>query len=67
MFPSIGAQGKIGLITAERIESGDSGMLFEAPEGSEGCGNTCGWDCEDSPGLEVQARLGGGGLCTGRV
>ena len=62
MFPSIGAQGKSGLITAERIESNDSGMLAEALGGGGDCGGTYGWDCEDSPGLEVLARLGEGGL-----
>ena len=32
MFPSIRAQGKSCLITVKRIESGDSGMLDEAPK-----------------------------------
>ena len=66
MFPFIGAQGKSGLITIERIESSDSGMLVEAPRGGGDYGGTCGCDCEDSPGPKVLARLGGGGLCTGR-
>ena len=30
LAPSIGGQGKSGLITAESIELGDSGMLVEA-------------------------------------
>ena len=64
MFPSIGAQGKSGLITTDRMESGDIGVLAEAPEGGEECGSTCGWDWEDSPGLEVWAHLGRGGLST---
>ena len=66
MFPSIGAQGKRGLITTERIESGDNGMLAKAPEGGGDCGGTCGRDCEDSSGLEVLTFLGRGGLRFGR-
>ena len=66
MFPSIGAQGKSGLITTERIESGESGMLVEAPGGSGDYGGTYGWDCKDFPGPEVLASLGGSVLCTGR-
>ena len=66
MFPSIEAQGKSGLIIVERIESDDSGKLAEAPGGGGDYGGTCGWDCEDSLGLEVLACLGGGGLRTGR-
>ena len=64
MFPSIGAQGKSGLITIDRMEPGDIGALAEAPGGGEDYGGTCGWDWEDSPGLEVLAHLGRGGLST---
>ena len=67
MFPSIGAQGKMGLIIAKRMEPGDSGVLAEAPRGGGDCGGTYGWDWEDSPRLEVLARLGGGGMSTGHV
>ena len=67
MFPFIGAQGKIGLITTERMESGDSGMLGEALGGGGDWRGTCGWDCEDYSGPEVLARFGGGGLSIGRV
>ena len=66
MFPYIGAQGNSGLTTIDRMESGDSGVLAKAPEGGKDCGDSFGWDCEDSPGPEVQAHLGEGGLCTGR-
>ena len=61
----MGAQGNSGLLIAERIELGDSGMLAEAPRGGGDCGGTCSWDCKDSLGLEVPARLGRGGLLTG--
>ena len=67
MFPSIGAQLKSGLIITKRMESGDNGMLGEAPGGGGDYGGTCGWDCEDSMRPEVLARLGGSGLSTGRV
>ena len=67
MFPSIGAQGKSGLITVDRMEPGDIGVLAEAPRGGVDYEGTCGWDWEDCPGLEVLARLGGGGLSTGCV
>ena len=66
MFPSIGAQGKSGLITIDRMKSGDSGVLAKAPEGGKDWGDFFGWDCEDSPGPEVQAHLGEGGLRIGR-
>ena len=33
MFPSIGAQGKSGLITIDKMELGDIGVLVEASEG----------------------------------
>ena len=64
MFPSIRTQGKSGLITIDRMESGDIGALAEAPGGGGDCGGTYGWDWEDSPGLEVLAHLGRGGLST---
>ena len=67
MFPSIGAQGKSGLITADRTESGYIGALAEAPGGGGDRGGTCGWGWEDSLGQEVLACLGGGGLSTGCV
>ena len=66
MFPSIGAQGKSGLITADIMEPGDNGVLTEAPEGGGDCEDSYSWDCKDLLGPEVLARLGGGGLCTGR-
>ena len=65
MFHSIGAEGKSGLITVDRIKLGDIRALVEALRGRGDCGGTYGW--EDSPGLEVLARLGGGGFSTGRV
>ena len=49
MFPSIGAQGKSGLTTIDKMELDDSGVLVEAPRGGGDCGGTCGWDWEDSP------------------
>ena len=42
MFPFIGAQGKSGLITADRTEPGDNGALAEAPRGGGDCGGTFG-------------------------
>ena len=65
MFPSIEAQGKSGLTTADIMEPGDSGVLAEAPRGGGDYGYSCGWDCKDSLGSEALARLGGGGLGTG--
>ena len=41
MFPSIGAQGKRGLIIEGKMESGDIGVLAEAPEGGGNYGGTC--------------------------
>ena len=67
MFPSIGAKGKSGLITAYRMEPGDIRSLPKALRGGEEYGGTYGWDWEDSPTLEVLACLGGGGLSTGCV
>ena len=66
MFLSIGAQGKSGLITTERIDSSDNGILVEASGGGGDYGSTCDCDCENSSGPEVLAHLGEGGLCTGR-
>ena len=51
---------------AERIEPCDSGMLAKALGGGGHCGGICDYDCEDSSGPEVLARLGGGGLRTSR-
>ena len=65
MLHAMGAQGNSGLVIAERIEPGDSGMLAEAPGGGGVYVCTCGCDCEDSPRPEVLARLGGGGLRIG--
>ena len=59
MLPSIGAQGKSGLMIVKRIEPGNSGMLAEVPGGVRDCGGTYGCDCEDSPRPEVVAYLGG--------
>ena len=67
MFPSIGAQGKIGFITVEMMELGDTGMLGEALGGGGDYEGTCGWDYEDSLRLEVLARFSGGGLSTSCV
>ena len=36
------------------------------PGGGGDCGGSFGWDCEDSPGSEVLASLGGGGLAVGK-
>ena len=33
MFPSIGAEGNNGLITADRMEPGENGVLAKAPRG----------------------------------
>ena len=66
MLPAMGAQGNSGLLIAEMIEPGDSGMLVKAPEGDGDFGGTRDCDCEDSPRPKVLACLGGGGLCTGR-
>ena len=49
------------------MEPSDIEVLVEAPRGGGDCGGTCGWNWEDSPGLEVLACLGGGDLSTGRV
>ena len=65
MLHAMGAQGNSGLVIAERIELGDSGMLAEEPGGGGDYVCTFGCDCEDSPRPEVLARLGGGGLCIG--
>ena len=59
----MGTQGNSGLLIAEMIEPGNSGILAEAPGGG---GGTCSCDCEDSLEPEVLARLGGGGLRTSR-
>ena len=67
MFPSIGLEGKTGLITADKMESGDIGALVEAPKGGGDCGGSYRWDWEDFSGPEVLASLGGGGLSTGHV
>ena len=58
MFPSIGSEGKTGLITAEKMEPGDIGALTEAPRGGGDCGGSYGWDWEDSPRPKALARLG---------
>ena len=67
MFPSIGSEGKTGLITADKMESSDIGVIVEAPKGGGDCGGSCSWDWEDFSRPEVLARLGGGGLSTGHV
>ena len=67
MFPYIEVEGKSGLITANRMEPGDIGVLVEAPRGGGDCGGICDWNWEDSPGLEVLVYLRGGELSTGLV
>ena len=62
VFPSIGAQGKSGLITTEKREPGDSGVLAEALVGGGDCGDSYGWDYKYSPRPEVLSHFGGGGL-----
>ena len=66
MFPSIGAQGKRDLITINRMELGDIGVMAKAPEGGGDYGGTFGWDWEDSPRPKVLALLGGGSMRTSR-
>ena len=64
VFPSIGAQGKSGLITTDKMEPGDSGVLAEALVGGGYCGDSYGRDCKYSPRPEVLSHLGRGGLLT---
>ena len=49
------------------IEPSDIGPLAEAPRGGGDKGGSYGWEWEDSPGPEVLAHFGGGGLSTGCV
>ena len=67
LVPAVSVPFYCGLITVERIEERDSGMLAKAPGSGGDYGGTYGWDSGDSPRPEVLARLGGGDLSTGHV